>query len=89
MGHKSPVNKQLSPYRCREITYGRKVQQALEEDSSTALDEKLFLRVKRIVGAMLYYAREVNNKLLVSLSAMGAQQASATDKTLKAINQLL
>ena len=33
--------------------------------------------------------REVNNKLLVALSAIGAQQASATEDTSAAIEQLL
>ena len=89
MGHKLPVKKQLSPYCCREITYSRKVQQAPEEDSSPALDEKWVLWVKRIFGALLYYARAVNNKLLVSLSAIGEQQASVTVKTRNAINQIL
>ena len=40
VGHKPPVKKQLSPRRCREITYGRKVQQAPEEDLSPVLEEK-------------------------------------------------
>ena len=51
--------------------YGSKVQQAPEEDLSPALDEKVFLQVKRIFGALLYYARAVNNKLIVALSAIG------------------
>ena len=89
MGHRLPVKKQLSTHRCREITYSRKVQQAPEEDSSPALYEKIVLRVQMIVGALLYYARAVNNKLLVSLSAIWAQQACATEKTLKSINQIL
>ena len=38
---------------------------------------------------MLYFARAVNNKLLVDLSAIGENHASATEKTLKAINQQL
>ena len=42
-----------------------------------------------IVGALFYYARAVNNKLLVDLSAIGENHASATEKTLKAINQIL
>ena len=42
-----------------------------------------------MVGSLLYYARVVNNKLLMALSGIGAQQASATEKILKAINQLL
>ena len=38
---------------------------------------------------MLYYARAVDNKLLVGLSAIGAQQASATQRTNEAIDQIL
>ena len=89
VGHKPPFKKQISPHRCRDITYVRKVQQTPEEDSSPALDEKGVLRVQRIVGALLYFYIAVNNKLLVALSKIGAHQASATDKTLKSINQLL
>ena len=77
-GHKPPVNKQLSTHRFREITYGNKVQQASEEYSSPALDEKGVLQIQRIVGALLYYSRAVNNKLPVALSEIGAQQASTT-----------
>ena len=40
VGNKLLVKKQLLPHHCREITYGIKVQQALEEDSSPTLDEK-------------------------------------------------
>ena len=71
VGHKLTFKKQLSPHHWREIMYGSKVQQAPEEDSSPALDEKVFLQVKRIFGALLYYARAVNNKLIVALNAIG------------------
>ena len=89
MGYQPPVKKQLYPHRCREITYVSKVQQAPEEDSYPALDEVGVHRLQMIVGALLYYSREVNNKLLVDLSVIGAQQAYATDKALKAINHIL
>jgi hypothetical protein len=46
-------------------------------------------RVQKIVGALLWIGRAVNNKLLVALSAIGSQQASATENTNKAIHQLL
>ena len=72
VSHKPLVKKQISLHRCREIAYGSKVQQKQEEDSTPDLDEKILLRVQRIVGSLLYYYREVNNKLLVSLSAIGA-----------------
>ena len=42
-----------------------------------------------IVGALLYYARTVDNKLLVGLSAIGSQQASATQRTNEVIDQIL
>ena len=41
------------------------------------------------MGALLYVGRAVNNKLLVALSAIGAQQAAATEDTAVAIEQLL
>ena len=41
------------------------------------------------MGALLYYAHTVDNKLLVALSTIGGQLAAATEKTNEAINQLL
>ena len=46
-------------------------------------------RVKKIVGAILWIGGAVNNKLLVALSVIGSQQASATEATNRAIHQLL
>ena len=39
--------------------------------------------------ALLYYARAMDNKLLVGLSDIGAQQASTTQRTNEAIDQIL
>ena len=61
----------------------------LEDDTSPPLDTKSITRVQRIVGALLYYARAVDNKLLVGLSAIGAQQAAATERTNAAVQQML
>ena len=46
-------------------------------------------RVQKIMGALLWIGRAMNNKLLVALSAIGSQQASATESTNDAIHQLL
>ena len=46
-------------------------------------------RIQGIVGALLYYAGEVDNELLVGLSDINAQQAAATQCTNEAMNQLL
>ena len=50
-------------------------------DDSPPLNDKGIKRVKGIVGALIYIGRAVNNKLLVALSAIGAQQAAATEET--------
>ena len=46
-------------------------------------------RVQGIVGALLYYARAVGINLIVGLSAIGSQQAAATQRINEAINQIM
>ena len=89
--YNQPLRKkpQPSPHKHREISYGNKEQLVPEEDTSSPLYSQGTKRVQGIVGALLYYARAVDNKLLVSLSDIGAQQASATQRTSAAINQIL
>ena len=47
------------------------------------------MRVQSIVGALLYYSRAVDNKLILALSDLGQQKFSSTEATNNAINQLL
>ena len=84
-----PHKPQLSPQKCRGVKYGRNTQLAPKEDTSKPLNDAGICRVQTIVGALLWIGRAVNNKLLVALSAIGFQQASATEDTNKAIHQLL
>ena len=72
-GHPRPRNPQLSPYKHREVKYGVKEQINYEEDTSPALDNEVTKRIQGIIGALLYYARAVDHKLLVGLSTIGAQ----------------
>ena len=44
-----------------------------EEDTSPVLDPGGIKRIQAIIGALLYYARAVDNKLLVALSTLGTQ----------------
>ena len=72
--------------------YGTKFQYTSGPDNShppPPLEASGILRVQSSVGALLSYARADENKLLVSLSELGQQQASATEATNDAINQLL
>jgi hypothetical protein len=45
--------------------------------------------VQGIVGSLLYYAQAVDNKLLITLSAIAAHQAKATITTEQAVDLLL
>ena len=88
-GHKSPAKPQLSLHRHREINYGSKEQLVAEEDTSPKFNNEGIKCVQAIVGALLYYAQKVHNRLLVGLSAIGVQQALATEQTAAAIYQIL
>jgi hypothetical protein len=87
--HTRPSKPQHSPHKHREIVYGAKPQLTPDVDTGRPLNEAGIKRVQGIVGSLLYYARAVDNKLLVALSAIGMQQAKATTTTLAAVNQLL
>ena len=88
-GHPRPKKPQLSPHKQREVKYGAKEQLAPEDDTTPHLDIQGTKRVQGIVGALLYYARAVDNKLLVGLSAIRSQQASSIQHTNEAIDQIL
>ena len=88
-GHPIPKKPQLSPHKYRKVIYGAKEQLAPEDDTSPPLDIQGTKHVQGIVGAFLYCARAVYNKLLVGLSAIVSQQASATQRTNEAIGQIL
>ncbi len=77
------------PYKCLPISYGAKAQLTPEADSSEPLDEHRKRRIQEIVGLLLSYARAVDNKLLVALSAITARQAFATIATEQAVHLIL
>ena len=71
------------------MIYGAKEQLTPEDNTTPHLDSQGTKHVQGIVGALLYYARAVDNKLLVGLIAIGSQQAAAIQRTNAAINQIL
>ena len=62
---------------------------APEEDTSKPLNDAGVRHVQQIVGALLWIGWAMNSKLLVALSTIGSQQASATKATNWAIHQIL
>ena len=88
-GHPRPSKAQLSPHKHHEVIFGAKEQLTHEDDTSPPLDNQGTKLIQGIVGAFLYYARAVDNQLLVNLSSIGSHQAAATERTKEAINQIL
>ena len=71
--HPRPRKAQLSPHKHPELICGVREQLNLEIDKSPPLEKEGTRRIQGIVGELLYYARAVEKKLLVSLSSIGFQ----------------
>ena len=84
-----PQKPQLSPFIVMPLAYGRKTQLTPEEDTSATLSPERLLRVQKIIGLLLYYARAVDNKLLIVLNAIAACQSKATIRTEQLVHTLL
>ena len=87
--HPHPTKPRCSPYKCAPIAYGTKTQLVSKADLSLLLDDDCKRCIQEIIGSLLYYARAVDNKLLVALSAITACQAKATAATELAVKLLL
>ena len=79
LGHKDPIKPQHSPHKHRPITTAPKHNYpTIDEDTSPPLDAAGIKQIQKIVGSLLYYSGAVDNKLLCTLSAIGMNQAAAT-----------
>jgi hypothetical protein len=84
-----PTKHQLSPHKHPEIIFGQTTQLTHVDPHSPPLSTEGVNKIQGIIGALLYYAGAVNNKLLATLSTLSSQQATATEATDVAMNQLL
>ncbi len=84
-----PRKPQLSPFIAMPIAYGQKTQLTPEKDTSATLSPERLLRVQEIIELLLYYARAMDNKLLVALNAIAARQFKVTIRTEQLIHTLL
>jgi hypothetical protein len=76
----------LSPHKCLPIAYGAKGQLTPTVNTSEQLDLHQKRRIQGIFGSLLYYAQAINNKLLIALRAIAAQQSCATVATKQAVH---
>jgi hypothetical protein len=71
------------------INYVTKAQFAAPAETSAPLTESQRLKLHQVVGSLLYYAREVDPKMLIALSTLASAKAKGTSATADAMNQLL
>ena len=77
--HPRPSKLELSPHRYASRSFSATNAQApIPDDNTARLDTYGVLRVQRVVGCILYYAREIYSPLLPELTEIGSDQAKAT-----------
>jgi hypothetical protein len=84
-----PTRCQLSPHKHCKIIFGQTTQLTHVDPYSPPLSTEDDKRIQGVTGALLYYARAVDNKLIATLSALSSQQATTTEATNVAMNQVL
>ena len=88
--HQRPCKPELSPHRYASRSFNAaNAQTPIPDDDSARLDAAGVLRVQRIVGSILYYARALDAPLLPALTEIGSNQAKATEENLAATKKLL
>lgn len=87
--HSPPPKPENSPHTCTQINYGAKTQYAPEPDSSPPLDKTGIKRLQEIIGTLLYYARAIDNTMLVALGSLASAQTKGTEATAAATERLL
>ena len=87
--HAPPKRAQHSPHAWTAPTYGAKVQLADAPDTSAPLSNQGITFLQQIIGTLLYYARAVDNTMLVAISALSSEQTRGTEATMQAAVHLL
>jgi hypothetical protein len=83
----APIEHQ--PYLHASPQYGVALQLTDPTDDSPLLDDDGNKQLQRLTGKFLYYARAVDNTMLVALSALALQQTKGTAKTATAAIKFL
>jgi len=87
--HPFPSRSQHSPHAWTPPTFGSGAQMTQDEHSSPPASTVQIKRLQEILGVLLYYARMVDNTMLVALSTLASAQSKATEDTLNATTHLL
>ncbi len=87
--HPPPSRPQESPHQWQAPTYGATIQLALQPDDTPPISHTTRKYLQQVIGTLLYYARAVDNTMLVAISTLSSVQATGTEATMTAVVQLL
>ena len=87
--HPEPIKPQHSPSPWVAPDYGASIQYAAPDDDSAPLPLEGITHLQQIIGTLLFYARAVDNTMLVALGTIASAQSHGTENTMKATTQLL
>ena len=83
------IKPQHSPHAWTAPTYGAATQWAIDADDSPPLQSTDLKTLQQILGTLLYYARAIDNTMLVAISTLASVQAKGTQATMNAAIHLL
>ena len=81
--HVRSTTRQDSPYPAAPRIYGAAAQAPSPDDDSLEATEDKVKHIQQVVGTILYYARAVDITVLMALSTITSEQATATKTTMK------
>ena len=87
--HPPPNKPEHNPHNWTPPKYGQTIQLAPLSDNLPILPVARIKRVQQIIGSLLYYARAVDNTILLTLNNIAAEQSQATTDTERQIHKLL
>ena len=85
----SPKIPQYAPHPYRKPQYGQRIQEPTHVDQSRPVSPQIKTKIQQIVCSLLYYARSVDNTILVALNSISSRQSNPTEETVSKVNQLL
>ena len=87
--HPLPARPQHSPHAWTAPLFGAQQQLTTAPDTSAPLSPPNLLFLQQVLGTLLFYARAVDNTLLVALNDLASAQSQGTESVLSEVTQLL
>ena len=87
--HKPAQRPQHSPHKWERPSYEARQKMARKEDTPPLITKEDKTHIQKIVGTLIYYAREVKPKMMVTLGSISVNQAKSNETTAQSIKQLL